>query len=132
MPLFFHLQEEITYKKNKELEGSAQEVLIEGNLQKLISHMLSGRTRTNKIVTIQHSPEIIGSLVSVRIQESTPPLAERIKFSFRNCINLTIMKVSVLTLGCRVNQSESSVIEGTLKENGITIVDLKEKPDICI
>lgn len=42
------------------------------------------------------------------------------------------MKVSVLTLGCRVNQSESSVIEGTLKENGITIVDLKEKPDICV
>lgn len=42
------------------------------------------------------------------------------------------MKVSVLTLGCRVNQSESSVIEGTLKESGVTIVDLKEKPDICI
>jgi threonylcarbamoyladenosine tRNA methylthiotransferase MtaB len=42
------------------------------------------------------------------------------------------MKVSVLTLGCRVNQSESSVIEGPLKENGITIVDLKEKPEICI
>ncbi|MFZ2196377.1 MAG: tRNA (N(6)-L-threonylcarbamoyladenosine(37)-C(2))-methylthiotransferase MtaB [Thermodesulfovibrionales bacterium] len=42
------------------------------------------------------------------------------------------MKVSVLTLGCRVNQSESSVIEGTLKENGVTIVDLKENPDICV
>jgi len=42
------------------------------------------------------------------------------------------MKVSVLTLGCRVNQSESSIIEGTLKENGITIVDLNENPDICV
>ena len=42
------------------------------------------------------------------------------------------MRVSVLTLGCRVNQSESSVIEGTLKENGVTIVNLKEKPDYCI
>ena len=42
------------------------------------------------------------------------------------------MKVSVLTLGCRVNQSESSVIEGTLKENGITIVDLRDNPDICV
>jgi len=42
------------------------------------------------------------------------------------------MKISFLTLGCRVNQSESSVIEGTLKENGITIVSLKEKPDFCI
>lgn len=42
------------------------------------------------------------------------------------------MKVSVLTLGCRVNQSESSVIEGSLKENGVTIVDLREKPDFCV
>ena len=42
------------------------------------------------------------------------------------------MRVSVLTLGCRVNQSESSVIKGTLEENGITIVDIKEKPDLCI
>lgn len=42
------------------------------------------------------------------------------------------MKVALLTLGCRVNQSESSVIEGTLKENGITIVNLSDNPDFCI
>ncbi len=42
------------------------------------------------------------------------------------------MKVSFLTMGCRVNQSESSIIEGTLKENGVTIVNLTEKPDFCI
>ena len=42
------------------------------------------------------------------------------------------MKVAVLTLGCRVNQSESSVIEGSLKENGVTIVDLRENPDFCV
>lgn len=42
------------------------------------------------------------------------------------------MKVAVLTLGCRVNQSESAAIEGTLKVNGVTIVDLKEIPDVCI
>ncbi|PKL51627.1 MAG: tRNA (N(6)-L-threonylcarbamoyladenosine(37)-C(2))-methylthiotransferase MtaB [Nitrospira bacterium HGW-Nitrospira-1] len=42
------------------------------------------------------------------------------------------MKVAVLTLGCRVNQSESSIIQGTLEENGITIVALKENPDICV
>ena len=35
-------------------------------------------------------------------------------------------------MGCRVNQSESSVIEGTLKENGVTIVSLSEKPDFCV
>jgi threonylcarbamoyladenosine tRNA methylthiotransferase MtaB len=42
------------------------------------------------------------------------------------------MKVTVLTLGCRVNQSESSVIEGTLMTNGVSIVELKENPDICV
>jgi len=41
-------------------------------------------------------------------------------------------KVAVLTLGCRTNQSESSIIEGTLKENGVTIVNLSEKPDFCV
>jgi threonylcarbamoyladenosine tRNA methylthiotransferase MtaB len=42
------------------------------------------------------------------------------------------LKVSCLTLGCRVNQSETSVIEGTLKQNGIAIVPLHEHPDFCI
>ena len=60
------LQEEITYKKNKELEGSIQEILIEGPSE-TDNHMLSGRTRTNKIVTIPDSSEMTGSLVSVRI-----------------------------------------------------------------
>jgi threonylcarbamoyladenosine tRNA methylthiotransferase MtaB len=41
-------------------------------------------------------------------------------------------KVAIITLGCRVNQSESSVIEGTLKENGVTIVGINEKPDYCV
>jgi threonylcarbamoyladenosine tRNA methylthiotransferase MtaB len=42
------------------------------------------------------------------------------------------MKVSILTLGCRVNQSESSVIEESLKQNGVNIVDLNDNPDYCI
>lgn len=42
------------------------------------------------------------------------------------------MKVAVVTLGCRVNQSESSVIEGTLINNGITIVPIKDNPDCCV
>ena len=42
------------------------------------------------------------------------------------------MKVAVLTLGCRVNQSESSVLKGSLEINGATIVELREKPDFCI
>jgi len=63
------LQEDITYKKNKELEGSLQEVLIEGPSETDI-HMLSGRTRTNKIVTIPNSSEISGQIISVRIQKA--------------------------------------------------------------
>jgi threonylcarbamoyladenosine tRNA methylthiotransferase MtaB len=42
------------------------------------------------------------------------------------------MKVSVLTLGCRVNQSESDIIEGNLKKFGWSVVDLSEHPDYCI
>jgi len=42
------------------------------------------------------------------------------------------MKAAILTLGCRVNQSESSVIEGTLIKKGFEIVDLSENPDYCI
>jgi tRNA-2-methylthio-N6-dimethylallyladenosine synthase len=63
------LQEEITYKKNKELEGSIQEVLIEGHSE-TDPNLLSGRTRTNKIVTIPNSSQIIGSFISVRIQKA--------------------------------------------------------------
>lgn len=42
------------------------------------------------------------------------------------------MKVSVLTLGCRVNQSESDIIEGNLKKFGWSIVGLSENPEYCI
>lgn len=42
------------------------------------------------------------------------------------------MKVSVLTLGCKVNQAESSAIEGGLEDSGHKIVDISEKPDVCI
>lgn len=42
------------------------------------------------------------------------------------------MKISVLTLGCKVNQAESFLIEGALKSVGHSIVNISEKPDICI
>jgi len=41
-------------------------------------------------------------------------------------------RVAILTLGCRVNQSESSVIEGTLRKHDVSIVALGESPDYCI
>jgi threonylcarbamoyladenosine tRNA methylthiotransferase MtaB len=42
------------------------------------------------------------------------------------------VRVSVLTLGCKVNQSESSIIESGLIRGGYEIVSLQEKPDLCI
>ena len=42
------------------------------------------------------------------------------------------MRVSVLTLGCKVNQAESACIEGNLIEHGHSIVSLSEHPDYCI
>jgi threonylcarbamoyladenosine tRNA methylthiotransferase MtaB len=42
------------------------------------------------------------------------------------------MKASILTLGCKVNQSESAIIEGNLVKNGFAIVPLSERPDYCI
>ncbi len=42
------------------------------------------------------------------------------------------MKISILTLGCKVNQYESTVIEGNLINNGHEIVSLSENPHYCI
>jgi threonylcarbamoyladenosine tRNA methylthiotransferase MtaB len=42
------------------------------------------------------------------------------------------MKVSVLTLGCKVNQSESTIIEGNIIKSGHQIVSLTEHPDYCV
>ncbi len=42
------------------------------------------------------------------------------------------MKVSLLTLGCKVNQAEMSDIERSLRGQGHEIVGLRENPDICI
>ncbi len=42
------------------------------------------------------------------------------------------MKVSLLTLGCKVNQSEVNSIESALINYGHDIVSLSDSPDICI
>jgi len=63
------LQEKITYKRNQQLEGTLQEVLIEG-YSETDKQMLSGRTRTNKIVIIPDSSVETGSLLSVKIQKA--------------------------------------------------------------
>ncbi len=42
------------------------------------------------------------------------------------------MRVSILTLGCRVNQSESDILEANLRGSGFSIVSLSENPDYCV
>ena len=60
------LQDEITLRKNRALEDTLHEVLIEGPSESDAS-LLCGRTRTNKIVTIPDNSEAIGSFVTVKI-----------------------------------------------------------------
>jgi tRNA-2-methylthio-N6-dimethylallyladenosine synthase len=65
------IQDEITEIKNKSLEGTLQEVIIEGESKK-DREKLTGRTRTNKIVNIQivTTPKVDiegGSLINVEI-----------------------------------------------------------------
>jgi len=43
-----------------------------------------------------------------------------------------MMKFSILTLGCKVNQAESDVIEGNLIKSGYSVVPLSRQPDYCI
>jgi len=42
------------------------------------------------------------------------------------------MKIAILTLGCKTNQAESMNIEYALNNAGHQIVDILQKPDICI
>lgn len=60
------IQEEITTKKNRLLEGTIQEILIEGE-SKTDKGKLTGRTRTNKIVNIPRMDIEKGILINVEI-----------------------------------------------------------------
>jgi len=60
------LQDEITLIKNKEIEGSFQEIFIEGPSE-TDSRKIMGRTRTNKIVTIEDAHAAKGSFLTVKI-----------------------------------------------------------------
>jgi tRNA-2-methylthio-N6-dimethylallyladenosine synthase len=60
------IQDKITEKKNKSLEGTVQEVLIEGESE-TDKEKFTGRTRTNKIVNFQKTDLKEGSLILVKI-----------------------------------------------------------------
>ncbi len=63
------LQVEITYKKNKALEGKMLEVLVEG-ASETNADKLTGRTMQNKIVNFHGDIKYKGALVNVRILEA--------------------------------------------------------------
>ena len=42
------------------------------------------------------------------------------------------MNISIITLGCKVNQAESAALEGAFRNLGCSIVGLSESPDYCI
>ncbi len=63
------LQYGIAAELNEKLEGSVQEVLVEG-LSKTDQSRLTARTRSNRIVNFAGSIDLIGELVNVRIVSS--------------------------------------------------------------
>lgn len=63
------LQEKVAYQINKNLEGQVLELLMEGPSEKN-PDKLSGRTRTNKVVIIEGSSDLVGKLVPVKITEA--------------------------------------------------------------
>lgn len=62
------LQRRITLKRNKEMIGKEELVLVEGKSRK--GNQLSGRTSNNKIVNFNYDERHIGSLVKVIISDA--------------------------------------------------------------
>lgn len=62
------LQNKISSQKNEQLRGKIFEVLVEGE-SKNNSEILSGRTRTNKLVNFKGDKTLIGQIVKIKITE---------------------------------------------------------------
>ncbi len=65
------LQKEITYQKNRALEGRIEEVLVEGQ-SKQSEQDVTGRTRSNRIVNFKGSQDLVGQLLPVLITKGYP------------------------------------------------------------
>jgi tRNA-2-methylthio-N6-dimethylallyladenosine synthase len=63
------LQNTISLKKNKELEGKVLEVLVEG-ISKNNSLFLTSSTRANKVVNFAGSKELIGRIMPIKITKA--------------------------------------------------------------
>jgi len=60
------LQNQITWEENQKLVGKTVEILVEGKSKK-DNQMLSGRTRTNRVVNFAGSSEMLGGFADVKI-----------------------------------------------------------------
>ena len=60
------LQKEIALRKNREIEGTVVDVLVEGR-SKRDAEKLTGRTRSNKIVNFYGHQDMVGRLVKLEI-----------------------------------------------------------------
>ncbi|MCX5668269.1 MAG: TRAM domain-containing protein, partial [Candidatus Omnitrophica bacterium] len=65
------LQCEISLKKNELLTGKTFDVLVDGR-KKLDPSKFTGRTGTNKVAVFDGSKDMIGRIVSVKIESVTP------------------------------------------------------------
>jgi tRNA-2-methylthio-N6-dimethylallyladenosine synthase len=74
------LQDEITLRRNKDIEGSVQQILIEG-VSKTDKQMITGKTRTNKIVTLLKTNVLKGSLIDVQIVKARKHSLEGVPLS---------------------------------------------------
>lgn len=61
------LQRRITLKRNQTLEGSYEEILVEG-VSKGAKEEMTGRTSSHKVVNFKGCPDLVGQLVKVRIE----------------------------------------------------------------
>ena len=63
------VQNEISLAKNRALEGTVVEVLVEG-ASKTDDKIFTGRTRSNKLVLFTHGEERAGDLINVKITQA--------------------------------------------------------------
>jgi tRNA-2-methylthio-N6-dimethylallyladenosine synthase len=65
------IQKALTLKKNQELEGCVEKVLVEGR-SKQSDQDMTGRTRSNKIVNFEGDLSLVGKLLPVQITKAYP------------------------------------------------------------
>ncbi|MBA4395104.1 MAG: hypothetical protein C0407_16255 [Desulfobacca sp.] len=62
-------QKKVTLSRNQALEGTNQEVLVEGSSKKSSQEWM-GRTRTNKIINFAGPSDLFGKMVEVRVEKA--------------------------------------------------------------